>query len=317
MATGALPPTLGAMPAIDVKDLFKSYGPVDAVRGISFQVEEGEVFALLGPNGAGKTTTLEILEGHRRRSGGQVAVLGVDPQLGGRAFRERIGVVLQAAGIDAALTVHEVLSLYAQCYPRPLAVDDVITLVGLTEKRGARVGTLSGGQHRRLDLALALVGDPDLIFLDEPTTGFDPAARRSAWRLVESLRSLGRTIVLTSHYMDEVRQLADRAVVIAAGRIVAEGSPASLGGSARRETVISFALPEPGLVDQLPADVRRAVNTSNGEVVVRTGDPTRTLSQLCGWALERDLELHALEVTRPSLEDAYLQLIEGGRDGGG
>jgi ABC-type Na+ transport system ATPase subunit NatA len=193
------------MPAIEVTDLFKSYGQVDAVRGISFRVQEGEVFALLGPNGAGKTTTLEILEGHWRRSGGQVSVLGVDPQLGGRALRERIGVVLQSAGIDAELTVHEVLALYGGCYPRPLPVDDVIALVGLEGKRRARVKTLSGGQRRRLDLALALVGDPDLIFLDEPTTGFDPAARRGAWLLIESLRGLGRTIVLTSHYMDEVQ----------------------------------------------------------------------------------------------------------------
>jgi len=237
------------MPAIEVKDLFKSYGAVDAVRGISFRVEEGEVFALLGPNGAGKTTTLEILEGHRRRSGGQVSVLGVDPALGGRDFRERIGIVLQSAGIDPELSVREVLSLYAACYPRPLQVADVIALVGLEDKRRTRVKTLSGGQRRRLDLALALVGDPDLIFLDEPTTGFDPAARRGAWRLVKSLGELGRTIVLTSHYMDEVQHLADRAVLLAGGRIVAQGSPDSLRGSSLREAVISFRLSDPRLVD--------------------------------------------------------------------
>jgi ABC-2 type transport system ATP-binding protein len=256
------------MPAIEVEDLFKSYGPVDAVRGISFRVENGEVFALLGPNGAGKTTTLEILEGHRRRSGGQVSVLGVDPQLGGRAFRERIGIVLQAAGIDGELTVWEVLALYAGCYPRSLPVARVIELVGLEEKRRARVKTLSGGQRRRLDLALALVGDPDLIFLDEPTTGFDPAARRAAWRLVESLRGLGRTIVLTSHYMDEVQHLADRAIVLAGGRIVAEGRPDALGGSTPHETVIAFRLSDPDMVDELPEDVRRLIAETHYWMIV-------------------------------------------------
>jgi len=227
------------MAAIEVDSLFKSYGAVDALRGVSFRVEEGEVFALLGPNGAGKTTTLEILEGHRQRSGGRVSVLGVDPQLGGRALRERIGIVLQSAGIDGELSVREVLSLYAGCYPRALPVGDAIALVGLEEKRGARVKTLSGGQRRRLDLALALIGDPDLIFLDEPTTGLDPGARHGAWRLLESLRALGRTIVLSSHYMDEVQHLADRAVVLLGGRIVADGRPDTLGGPAPRETLIA------------------------------------------------------------------------------
>jgi ABC-2 type transport system ATP-binding protein len=273
-------------------------------------VEEGEVFSLLGPNGAGKTTTLEILEGHRRRSGGRVSVLGVDPELGGRALRERIGIVLQSAGIDAELSVTEVLSLYAGCYPRALPVAEVISLVGLEDKQRARVKTLSGGQRRRLDLALALVGDPDLIFLDEPTTGFDPAARRGAWRLVESLRGLGRTIILTSHYMDEVQHLADRAVVLADGRIVAEGRPDSLGARKPPQTVISFRLPPPHAIDELPGELQRSVASHNGEVVLRTPNPTRTLSHLCGWALERDLELRALEVARPSLEDVYLQLTE-------
>ena len=298
------------MPAIEVEDLFKSYGPVDALRGISFQVDEGEVFALLGPNGAGKTTTLEILEGHRRRSGGRVSVLGVDPQLGGRVFRERIGIVLQSAGIDAELTVGEVLSLYARCYPRSLPVGDLISLVGLEDKSHARVKTLSGGQRRRLDLALALVGDPDLIFLDEPTTGFDPAARRGAWRLVESLRGLGRTIVLTSHYMDEVQHLADRTVVLAGGRIVAEGRPDSLGGRRPRQTVISFRLPPPHAIEELPYELRRNVASHDGGVVLRTADPTRVLLHLCGWAVDRNLELRALEVARPSLEEVYLQLTD-------
>jgi ABC-2 type transport system ATP-binding protein len=304
------------VPAIDVEDLFKSYGSVDAVRGISFRVEEGEVFALLGPNGAGKTTTLEILEGHRRRSGGRVSVLGVDPEHGGRAFRERIGIVLQSAGIDAELTVREVLALYGACYPRSLPVADVIALVGLEDKRRARVRTLSGGQRRRLDLALALVGDPDLIFLDEPTTGFDPAARRGAWQLIDSLRRVGRTIVLTSHYMDEVQHLADRAVVIMNGRIVAEGRPDSLGGSGPRPSVISFRLPAGVTYDQLPGDLRRVVASCNGEVTIRTAAPTSVLSRLCDWALTRDLELPGLEVLHPSLEDVYLQLTEDGRDGG-
>ncbi len=301
--------------AIEVEDLFKSYGTVNAVRGVSFRVEEGEVFALLGPNGAGKTTTLEILEGHRRRSGGRVAVLGVDPHLGGRAFRERIGIVLQSAGIDAELTVREVLALYAGCYPHPLPVVELIGLVGLQDKSRARVKTLSGGQRRRLDLALALVGDPDLIFLDEPTTGFDPAARHGAWQLVDNLRGLGRTIVLTSHYMDEVQHLADRAVVIAHGRVVAEGRPDSLGGDAPLETVISFGLPPGHGAADLPEAVRHLVGPREGGLVLRTTDPTQVLLLLCGWADAAGVELRALEVARPSLEDVYLQLTEGGDDG--
>jgi ABC-2 type transport system ATP-binding protein len=267
------------MAAIEVEDLFKSYGSVDAVRGISFRVQEGEVFSLLGPNGAGKTTTLEILEGHRRRSGGRVSVLGVDPQLAGRAFRERIGVVLQSAGLDADLTVSEVLALYSGCYPRSLPVADVISVVGLQDKHRSRVKTLSGGQRRRLDLALALVGDPDLIFLDEPTTGFDPAARRGAWRLVESLRRLGRTIVLTSHYMDEVQHLADRALVLARGRVVAQGRPDLLGGRAPRQTVISFRLPDRDAVGRLPDELRREVESHDGKAVLRTTDPTCVLAR--------------------------------------
>ncbi len=310
MTAGAPLHTVRSMPAIEVEDLFKRYGRVDAVRGISFTVDEGEVFALLGPNGAGKTTTLEILEGHRWRSGGRVSVLGVDPQSGGRAFRERIGIVLQSAGIDGELTVSEVLSLYGGSYPRSLPVAEVIALVGLGEKRCARVKTLSGGQRRRLDLALALVGDPDLIFLDEPTTGFDPAARRGAWRLVESLRRLGRTIVLTSHYMDEVQRLADRAVVLAGGRIVAEGRPERLGGRIRGEVVIAFRLADPEDIDRLPEDLRTRIAMRDGEATLRTRDATRVLLRLCDWAVTRHLELRALEVSRPSLEDVYLQLTE-------
>jgi ABC-2 type transport system ATP-binding protein len=224
--------------------------------------------------------------------------------------------VLQSAGIDGELAVGEVLGLYAGCYPRPLPLARVIELVGLEEKRRARVKTLSGGQRRRLDLALALVADPDLIFLDEPTTGFDPAARRAAWRLVESLRGLGRTIVLTSHYMDEVQHLADRALVLAGGRIVAEGRPDSLGGATPHETVISFRFSDPDAVDRLPDDVHHLISAANGAVTLRTAEPTRVLLRLCGWAVERNVELQGLEVTQPSLEEVYLQLTEETADDG-
>src|SRR5919204_1687163 len=218
--------------AIRVAGLRKSYGAVEAVRGVDFEVAEGECLALLGPNGAGKTTTVEILEGYRERTAGEVEVLGADPQHGGRAFRERIGIVLQSAGHFRELTVREAVGLFGSYYPHPLRSDEVISLVGLDDKRSARIRTLSGGQQRRLDLALGIVGDPDLLFLDEPTTGFDPSARRRSWELIESLRSLGKTILLTTHYMDEAQNLADRVVVIAGGRIIAEGTPATLGRSA-------------------------------------------------------------------------------------
>ncbi len=296
------------MGVIEVEDLFKSYGDFTALRGISFHVEAGEVFALLGPNGAGKTTTLEILEGHRRRSGGRVSVLGRDPQAGGRELRDRIGVVLQSAGIDVELTVRELLALYAPWYSRPLPVVEVIELVGLGDKRDARVGMLSGGQRRRLDLALALIGDPDLIFLDEPTTGFDPAARHVAWQLVDGLRRLGRTIVLSSHYMDEVEHLADRVVVLSAGRIAAAGRPESLRGVHPLDTVIRFRLADSELADRIPHRLARMVVSHSGEITLRTADPTRTLRDLCGWAVDHGTELHALEVVRPSLEDVYLEL---------
>lgn len=304
------------MAAIEVEDLFKSYGSVDAVRGVSFRVQEGEVFALLGPNGAGKTTTLEILEGHRRRSGGQVRVLGMDPQRGGRALRERIGIVLQAAGIDGELSVREVLSLYGSCYPRPLPVEELIATVGLQDKRRARVKTLSGGQRRRLDLALALVGDPDLIFLDEPTTGFDPAARHGAWQLIRSLRGVGRTIVLTSHYMDEVQQLADRAAVLAAGRIVAEGAPDALAGRGPQETLICFRLPPDTRIEELPEGLRAITSVHRDALELRTTEPTRILLELCAWAVEHGVELPSLTVNGPSLEDVYLQLTSEDLDGG-
>ncbi|MDW8337649.1 MAG: ABC transporter ATP-binding protein [Thermoleophilia bacterium] len=278
------------MSAIVVRDLRKSYGPVTALRGVSFEVEVGEVFGLLGPNGAGKTTTVEILEGYRRRDGGDVWVLGHDPGAAPRALRERIGVVLQHSELTPTLTVRETHRLFAGYYERPRDVDEVIALVGLTEKGDARVKTLSGGERRRLDLGVALVGDPDLLFLDEPTTGFDPGARRSAWELVRALRSLGKTILLTTHYLDEAQQLADRVAVIRGGEIVKLGTPADLIG-ASRETEIRF---------------RR-----DGElVVVRTEEPTAVLHRLTEEALAAGRELEHLEVVRPTLEDVYLELVE-------
>jgi ABC-2 type transport system ATP-binding protein len=299
--------------AIQVHGLRKAYGGVDAVGGISFEVVEGECFALLGPNGAGKTTTLEILEGYRDRSGGSVEVLGVDPAQGGRDLRERIGIVLQSAGIDRELTVGEVVALFGGYYPHPRDPGEVIELVGLGEKRQARCRTLSGGQQRRLDLALGIVGDPDLIFLDEPTTGFDPSARRRSWELIDSLRALGKTILLTTHYMDEAQNLADRVAILAAGRIVAEGSPASLGGRDVAEAEISFRLPAgAGLADLPPLGPARP-RLDDGRVVLRTEAPTGALHDLTGWALARGVELEGLAVTRPSLEDVYLRLTGGDR----
>jgi ABC-2 type transport system ATP-binding protein len=276
--------------AILVDDLHKSYGSYEALRGISFDIREGEVFSLLGPNGAGKTTAVEILEGYRERDAGEVRVLGFDPARADRAFRERIGVVLQQSQLYPNLTVAETHRVFAGYYEHPRDVDAVIELVGLAEKRDARVKTLSGGQKRRLDLGVALIGDPDLVFLDEPTTGFDPAARRAAWEMIRSLRSLGKTILLTTHYLDEAENLADRVAVLREGRIVREGAPAELTGlSSGGETEIRY---------------RR-----NGEVVVlRTTEPTRVLHELTQQALAAGHELEALEVRRPTLEDVYLLL---------
>jgi ABC-2 type transport system ATP-binding protein len=278
--------------ALTVRELRKSYGAIEAVAGISFTVEQGEVFGLLGANGAGKTTTVEILEGYRNRDGGDVTVLGVDPERGGSALRQRIGVVLQASELPAALTVREVHEMFAGYYAHPRDVDEVIGLVGLEEKSGARVKTLSGGQKRRLDLGVALVGDPELLFLDEPTTGFDPAARRTAWEVVRSLRALGKTILLTTHYLDEAQQLADRVAVLREGRIVKIGSPAELIGAAPR--------------------VEIRYREDGRDVVIETDAPTRVLAELTGRAAAAGRELEALEVVRPSLEDVYLDLIDGG-----
>jgi len=280
--------------ALSVRDLRKSYGDLEAVAGISFTVEEGEVFGLLGPNGAGKTTTVEILEGYRSRDGGDVTVLGVDPEHGGTAMRERIGVVLQSSEFAAVLTVREVHRMYSGYYAHPRDVDEVIALVGLEEKSGSRVKTLSGGQKRRLDLGVALIGDPELVFLDEPTTGFDPAARRTAWELIRSLRALGKTILLTTHYLDEAQQLADRVAVLREGRIVKVGSPAELIGAAPR--------------------VEIRYRDGERDVVIETDEPTRVLAELTGAAAATGRELKALEVVRPSLEDVYLDLIDNDGD---
>jgi ABC-2 type transport system ATP-binding protein len=288
-------------PAVQVRGLRKAYGDVQAVDGIDLTVQRGEVLAVLGPNGAGKTTTVEILEGHRRADEGSVRVLGFDPAKRERKFLERIGIVLQEEGIDATITVREAIELYSAAYPRPRDAREVIELVGLAEKADARVQTLSGGQRRRLDMALGIAGDPDLIFLDEPTTGFDPAARRQSWELISSLRSLGKTILLTTHYMDEAQHLADRVVVIARGRVIAEGTPDTLGRDG--VTVVSFKA-----LDGAPLPA--GAETDRGLVRFRTHTPTRDLAPLLAWAAARELELEGLTVTRPTLEDVYLELTE-------
>ena len=276
--------------AIRVRSLRKSYGEHEAIRGLDFDVLTGEVFGLLGPNGAGKTTTVEILEGYRERDGGDVEVLGVDPWQASSGHRERIGVVLQHSQLPALLSVREVHSMFAGYYARPRDVDEVIELVGLADKADAQVKTLSGGQKRRLDLGVALIGDPELVFLDEPTTGFDPSARRTAWELVRSLRSLGKTIVLTTHYLDEAQQLADRVAVIREGQVVRLGTPQELIG----------VTPE--------VEVRYREN--GRDVVVTTAEPTRLLAELTSAAIAEGRELEGLEVRRPTLEDVYLGLVD-------
>ncbi|MDT0377678.1 ABC transporter ATP-binding protein [Streptomyces sp. DSM 42041] len=295
------------MRSVVVEDLRKSYGSVHAVRGVSFDVEQGEIFALLGPNGAGKSTTLEILEGFRKRDSGTVEVLGMDPgsRADGRELRERIGLVLQDIAVEPYLTVRETITRAAGYYRTPRDVGEVIELVDLAGKEKQKVRNLSGGQKRRLDLALGVIGDPDLLFLDEPTTGFDPNARRGAWELVRRLRDTGTTILLTTHYMEEAQQLADRVAVIAAGRIVSEGTPATLGGRDSAKARIRFALPEGCTAEDLP--VADAV-LAEGLVTVEADEPTEALHRLTGWALDRGAVLDRLSVDRPSLEDVYLSL---------
>ncbi len=275
-----------------MRGLRKAYGPNEVLHGLDLDVPAGEVFALLGPNGAGKTTTVEILEGYRKRDGGDVQVLGTDPSRADRAFRSRIGIVLQSSAVYPTLSVDEILRLFAGYYDRPRSPDEVVRLVGLEEKRKARVRTLSGGQLRRLDLGLALVGDPELVFLDEPTTGFDPAARRRAWETIRGLRALGKTVLLTTHYLEEAHELADRLAILREGRIVATGSPRDL------------------LADHGTVEIRYREN--GREIVLQTDEPTRTLHELTADALAAGRELDGLEVRRRSLEDVYLELTREG-----
>jgi ABC-2 type transport system ATP-binding protein len=295
-----------------VRGLTKRYGDVRAVDDVGFTIAAGEVFALLGPNGAGKTTTVEILEGHRDRDAGEVSVVGFDPATGGRPYRERIGIVLQDAGFDEEFSVRELVTMYAGLYPRCRDVDAVIDAVGLSDKAGARTKVLSGGQRRRLDLALGVVGDPELLFLDEPTTGFDPSARRRAWELIGSLRETGTTVLLTTHYMEEAEVLADRVAVMAEGRLIAEDSPDRLVARAAK-AVVRFELAE-GAADVPTIGKRRRV--VGDTVEIESADPTADLRELTGWALAHDVELRGLELSRPSLEDVYLDLTDPGADRG-
>lgn len=298
---------MAAVTAVAVEGLLKKYGDHEAVRGVDFTVEEGEIFALLGPNGAGKTTTMEILEGFRERDGGEVRVLGKDPgeKAGGRWLRGRIGLVLQDIAVEPYLSVRETIARNAGYYPSPRDVDEVIDLVGLDGKRGAKVKDLSGGQKRRLDLALGVIGDPRLLFLDEPTTGFDPGARRGAWEAVRNLRDAGTTILLTTHYMDEAQALADNVAVIAAGRIVAAGTPDTLGGRDSALTKIRFALPAGAAIGEVPLTVADA---EDGLVTVEAKEATSALHRLTSWALDRGTTLERLTVEQPTLEDVYLGL---------
>jgi ABC-2 type transport system ATP-binding protein len=293
---------------VDVRGLRMSYGTYDAVRGVDLQVRRGEIFAFLGPNGAGKTTTVEILEGFRVRTGGDVSVLGEDPQRASAAWRSRIGVVLQESEPERDLTVAECLRLYAGYYPSPRDVDEVVALVGLTEKRDAIATRMSGGERRRLDVALALIGDPELVFLDEPTTGFDPNARRAAWDMINGLRDLGVTVFLTTHYMDEAEHLADRVAVLAQGQILAEGTPATLGGRDRSHVRVTFT-PPPGVhTDALPPALQARVVASSPLLTLAAESPLEVLGPLLAWAETNGYDLADLSVNRPSLEDIYIEL---------
>jgi ABC-2 type transport system ATP-binding protein len=302
--------------AIEVKDLRKSYGSNEAVRGISFEVATGEVFGFLGPNGAGKTTTIEILEGYRQRTGGEVCVLGADPGKPTRAWRERIGLVLQECELDPTLTVHEIVRLFASFYPHPRPIDATIELVGLVAKAGSRAGSLSGGQRRRLDVAVGIIGDPELVFLDEPTTGFDPSARRDAWNMIEGLKELGKTIFLTTHYMDEAEHLADRVAILRHGEMVALGTMSELGAGSGSKTVIRFRMPD----GTGPAEIERLLGAKlsvSGDIAtVEVDQPQRPLHRLTGWAEERGFVLEGLEAVHPRLEDIFLELTgDGAGDG--
>ena len=313
--------------AIDVRGLRKSYGGHEAVRGVDLQVAAGECFALLGPNGAGKTTTVEILEGHRSRSSGEVSVLGRDPGSNDLAYKRRVGVVLQSTSVDQYLSVEETINQFRGYYPRPLPLEDLLDLVGLREQRKQRVKKLSGGQQRRLDVAIGLAGDPELLFLDEPTTGFDPAARRGAWEMVRGLKSLGKTVLLTTHYMEEAEYLADRVAIMAQGRIVALGAPGELA-LANRATTVRFRLPEGSPALPAPFDKLRvnggekgadgdAGGANGGAYSLETDSPTGTLHALTSWAVEHGVELEELSVTHPTLEDLFIELVGGDGESGG
>jgi ABC-2 type transport system ATP-binding protein len=302
-----------SVPAVAVRNLVKSYGDKQAVRDVSFEVEKGEVFALLGPNGAGKTTTIEILEGFRERSGGEVETLGVDPanRASQRWLRSHIGVVLQELAVEPYYTVRQVLSRNAGYYPSPRPIDEVIALVGLTEKADERIKTLSGGQQRRLDVGLGVIGNPELLFLDEPTTGLDPSGRRDTWNLIRQLAADGTTVMLTTHYMDEVEALADRVAVLSRAQIVAAGTPASIGGRDSGVVTIRFALPDGVSATDLPVS---ECTLDEGQIEIHTEDELHVLHDLTGWAIERDLTLPGLAVVRVTLEDVYLQLTKEDRD---
>ncbi len=291
--------------AIDVRGLRKAYGDFEAVRGIDLRVAPGEVFALLGPNGAGKTTTVEILEGHRKRSGGEASVLGYDPGANDRALKQRVGIVLQSTGVEQYLSVEETIDLFRGYYPHPLPLEQLLDLVGLREQRRTRVKKLSGGQQRRLDVAVGLAGDPELLFLDEPTTGFDPSARRGAWEMVQGLKALGKTVLLTTHYMEEAEYLADRVAIMVEGQIVAEGAPGELA-LRDRATTVRFRLPDDA--PALPGELQ-AASSGSGAYSLATDSPTRTLHTLTAWAVEHGIELEELTVSKPTLESLFIELV--------
>jgi ABC-2 type transport system ATP-binding protein len=297
-------------PVVSVQGLRKRYGAFEAVAGIDLEIERGEIFAFLGPNGAGKTTTVEILEGFRTRSEGEVSVLGEDPARADATWRNRVGAVLQESNAEPGLTVRESLQLYSGYYLAPRDIDETIALVGLEEKADTLGQQLSGGQRRRLDVALGLIGDPELIFLDEPTTGFDPSARRTAWHVIHGLRELGKTVFLTTHYMDEAEHLADRIAVIAGGQIVAEGTPGTLGGRNRMAATVRFTLPTGTGADELPAELHERLAGEDGRVTLTTNTPLADVGTLAEWALPRGIDLPDLDVRRPTLEEVYLELTE-------
>jgi ABC-2 type transport system ATP-binding protein len=302
--------------AIRVSGLHKSYGEHEAVRGIDFEVGKGEVFGFLGPNGAGKTTTVEILEGYRERTAGEVSVLGIDPSRATRAWRTRIGLVLQECELNPLLTVTETMHLYSSFFPNARSVDETLDLVGLGTRRDARVGSLSGGQQRRLDVGVGIIGNPELLFLDEPTTGFDPTARRDAWNMIAGLKELGTTIVLTTHYMEEAQHLADRVVILREGQIVAEGAPETLGDQLGRETMIRFRTFD-GVADRAADAIGRKAVVSGNQATIASTDPQRDLYRLLAWAEGEGITLPDLEVRRPSLEDVFLEVTSDREANGG